>query len=117
LSAIRYQCDRKILPSNAPAVSWREERLLRQIATDWCRHDVIPNLVKMWSAAGTAPAKTFGAPQPSPATPRARPTGTRTGDAAAAALRPTSPRRPCRIALGLSGMTALASELALRTRN
>ena len=67
LSAIRYQCDRKMLPSNAPAVSWREERLLRQIATDWCRRDVIPNLVKMWSAAGTAPAKPARASEALPA--------------------------------------------------
>lgn len=69
LSAIRYQCDRKMLPSNAPAVSWREERLLRQIATDWCRLDVIPNLVKMWSAEGTASLRPANAPNVLPSTP------------------------------------------------
>jgi len=69
LFAIRYKTDTKMLPSNAPAVSWREERLLRQIATDWCRRDVIPNLVKMWSAAGTAPLRPANAPKALASTP------------------------------------------------
>jgi hypothetical protein len=37
LSAIRCKTDRRLYPKNEPATSWREPRLLREIAESYCR--------------------------------------------------------------------------------
>jgi hypothetical protein len=55
LFAIRCKTDRKLYPKNEPVASWREERLLREIAESYCR-DIVPNLIAAWSKAGKAPA-------------------------------------------------------------
>jgi hypothetical protein len=52
LSAIRCKTDRKLYPRNEPATSWREERLLREIAESYCRTMIVPNLIAAWSKAG-----------------------------------------------------------------
>jgi hypothetical protein len=54
LSAIRCKTDKKLYPRNEPATSWREDRLLREIAESYCRAVVIPSLVDAWSKAGKA---------------------------------------------------------------
>ena len=41
--------------------------MLKKIALDWLRFDVLPNLVAMWSAARKAPQKAADAPKASPA--------------------------------------------------
>jgi hypothetical protein len=51
LSAIRCKTDRKMYPKNEPATSWREERLLREVAQSYCNAIVIPSLVEAWSKA------------------------------------------------------------------
>jgi len=56
LSAIRNKTDKKMYPGNAPATSWREDRLLQEIAESYCRSDILPRLVDAWSKAGRAPA-------------------------------------------------------------
>jgi hypothetical protein len=55
LSAIRYRTDRKMFPKNEPARSWSEESLLREIAENYSRADLVPRLVDAWSKAGKAP--------------------------------------------------------------
>jgi len=58
LSSIRNKTDRKMYPGNEPATSWREDRLLREIADSYFRSIIQPRLVAAWSAAGRAPAPT-----------------------------------------------------------
>jgi hypothetical protein len=58
LSAIRSKTDRKMFPGNAAATSWREDRLLREIAESYFRSIIQPRLVDAWSKAGRAPAPT-----------------------------------------------------------
>jgi len=67
LQAVRSVTDRRIFPKNEPARAWSEPRLLKKIAEDFCRFDVVPRLVENWKAAGTAPQKPAGASEPSPA--------------------------------------------------
>jgi hypothetical protein len=55
LSAIRNKTDKKLFPGNEPATSWREERLLREIADSYFRSIIQPRLVDAWSKAGRAP--------------------------------------------------------------
>jgi hypothetical protein len=57
LSAIRSKVDKKMFPGNEPATSWREDRLLREIADSYFRSIIQPRLVAAWAAARTAPAK------------------------------------------------------------
>jgi hypothetical protein len=47
-----------MFPKNEPARSWSEERLLREIAENYCRTEIVPRLVAAWEAAGKAPAPT-----------------------------------------------------------
>ena len=54
LRSIRYKTDRKLYPTNEPATSWREPRLLREIAETYCTTMIIPRLVDAWSKAGIA---------------------------------------------------------------
>jgi hypothetical protein len=56
LSSIRYKTDRKLYPRNEPATSWRERRLLKAIAEDYCSSVIVPSLVAAWEAAGETPA-------------------------------------------------------------
>jgi hypothetical protein len=51
LSAIRYKTDKKLYPPNEPATSWREPRLLKAIAEQYCRTVVVPSLLDHWSKA------------------------------------------------------------------
>ncbi|SRR6266852_1064434 len=51
LSAIRCKTDNKLYPRNEPATSWREPRLLKEIAETYCRAVLIPNMVDTWSKA------------------------------------------------------------------
>jgi hypothetical protein len=57
LSAIRCKTDKKLYPKNEPAASWRESRLLKEIAESYCRSVLVPSMVAGWSAAGRAPQK------------------------------------------------------------
>jgi hypothetical protein len=66
LSAIRCKTDRKLYPKNEPATSWREQRLLREIAESYCRAVVIPSMLDAWSKA-TAKAPATKAPSLPPA--------------------------------------------------
>lgn len=75
LAAIRGKTDRKIFPGNQPAVSWREERLLRAIAEKFCRYKLAPAMAASWAAGGNAPGKSAEACDASagvPACPPAR---------------------------------------------
>jgi hypothetical protein len=56
LSAIRAKTDKKLFPGNEPATSWREQRLLKEIAESYFRSIIQPRLVAAWSAAGKTPA-------------------------------------------------------------
>jgi hypothetical protein len=56
VSAIRSKTDRKMFPKNEPATSWREDRLLREIAECYFRSIIQPRLVAAWAAAGKTPA-------------------------------------------------------------
>jgi hypothetical protein len=58
VSAIRARTDKKLYPGNEPATSWREPRLLKEIAESYCRTDIVPRLVDAWSKAGRAQAPT-----------------------------------------------------------
>jgi hypothetical protein len=51
LSSIRMRTDRRIFPANQPATSWRETRLLKKIAEDYCRDVIVPSMVEAWSKA------------------------------------------------------------------
>ncbi len=62
LSAIRLKTDKKCLPGNQPATEWREERLLKSIATLFCERVLIPNMVDAWGAAGKALGRPAGGP-------------------------------------------------------
>ena len=69
LSAIRHKTDRKCYPKNEPATSWREERLLKQIAQDYCNYLIVPSLVDAWGkAAAKAPKKPVERAEAAPAT-------------------------------------------------
>jgi hypothetical protein len=67
VQSIRSKTDRRIYPPNEPATSWREPRLLKKIAEDYCRFNIVPSMVKAWSEAGKAPGKPAGASGVSPA--------------------------------------------------
>ncbi len=58
LSSVRNKTDRRMYPGNEPATSWREPRLLKEIAESYCRTDIVPRLVDAWSKAGRAQAPT-----------------------------------------------------------
>ncbi len=62
LMTIRHKTDKKCFPGNEPATSWREERLLKAIAEDYCRFTVAPAMVGAWSTAGMGPGKPDGEP-------------------------------------------------------
>jgi hypothetical protein len=47
-----------MFPGNAAATSWREDRLLREIAESYFRSIIQPRLVDAWSKAGWAAAPT-----------------------------------------------------------
>jgi hypothetical protein len=58
MSSIRSKTDKKMYPRNEPATSWRESRLLKEIAESYCRTDIVPRLVDAWSKAGKVPTPT-----------------------------------------------------------
>jgi hypothetical protein len=70
VSAIRSKTNKKLFPGNEPATSWREERLLREIADSYFRSIIQPRLVAAWAAAGKTPAPT-AQNSPPPAAPMA----------------------------------------------
>jgi len=51
LSSVRNKTDRRMYPANEPATSWREQRLLLEIAESYCRTEIVPRLVDAWSKA------------------------------------------------------------------
>jgi hypothetical protein len=69
LSAIRNTTNRKMFPKNEPATSWREQRLLLEIAESYCRTDIVPRLVDAWSKAGKGPGPTVPISPPASDTP------------------------------------------------
>jgi hypothetical protein len=74
LSAIRHKTDRKCYPKNEPATSWREVRLLKAIAEDYCQHLIVPSLVDAWGkAAAKAPEKPVQRAEASPGKPAPAP--------------------------------------------
>jgi len=64
LMAIRHKTDKKVCPQNEPATSWREPRLLKAVAENYCRFVLVPSMVDAWSKAGLAPQKPVDAPKP-----------------------------------------------------
>ena len=60
--SIRHGYHRLMCPVSEPAKSWREERLHKRIALEYCQDVIVPSLVAGWSAA-----KATGASEPSPA--------------------------------------------------
>jgi hypothetical protein len=57
LSSIRDGLHRLMCPASESATSWREPRLLKRIAQDYCCAVIIPSMVDAWSkATGKAPA-------------------------------------------------------------
>jgi hypothetical protein len=67
--AIRSKTDKKMYPGNEPATSWREERLLREIAECYFRSIIQPHLVAAWAAAGKTPAPTAQSSPPADGMP------------------------------------------------
>ncbi len=67
VSSIRSKTDKKLYPRNEPATSWRERRLLKAIAEDYCSSVIVPSLVAAWEAAGKTPGKPVERVAPSPA--------------------------------------------------
>jgi len=63
LTSLRHAVDRLMCPTNEPATSWREPRLLKRIALDYCRYTVATSLVAAWSTA-KPPQKRAAAPAP-----------------------------------------------------
>jgi hypothetical protein len=57
LSVIRWKVCKLCCPANATLTSWRDPRILRAIAKEFCESIIIPNSVDAWAAAGTAPQK------------------------------------------------------------
>jgi hypothetical protein len=62
LDAVRIATDQRLRPSNQPATSWREERLLKAIAVHFARFTIAPAMAKAWAAARTAPQKPGATP-------------------------------------------------------
>src|SRR5258708_2707532 len=58
LTTIRCKVDKRSYPANPTLVSWRDPVLLKEIAENYCRSDILPRLVAAWEAAGKAPAPT-----------------------------------------------------------
>jgi hypothetical protein len=52
LQAVRHKTDPKCDPKNTPATSWRDPRLLEEIAEQYCQYDVVPRLVEAWRVQG-----------------------------------------------------------------
>jgi hypothetical protein len=71
LHSIRMKTDKRIYPPNEPATSWRERRLLKKIAEDYCQSILVPSMVAAWEAAGKAGGKAADTRKASPATPLA----------------------------------------------
>jgi hypothetical protein len=69
LSSIRSKTHKKLFPGNEPAKSWSERRLLKEIAENYCRTDIVPRLVDAWSKAGKSPAPTVPSSPPAGDTP------------------------------------------------
>jgi hypothetical protein len=56
LSVIRWTVSKLCCPTNAVLTSWREPRLLKALADEYCRSVIVPSLVAGWGAA-KAPGK------------------------------------------------------------
>jgi len=67
LSVIRWKVCKLCCPANPTLTSWRDPRILRAIAKEFCDSIIIPKSVYAWSAAGTAPGKPVQRAEPSPA--------------------------------------------------
>jgi hypothetical protein len=55
--------------TNPPLKSWRDPALLQAIGEKWCRHILVPGMVRSWgeAPAATAPQKATEKPKPAPA--------------------------------------------------
>jgi bifunctional non-homologous end joining protein LigD len=68
LTTIRCKVDKRSYPANPTLVSWRDPVLLKEIAENYCRTMIVPNLVAAWAAAGKTPGKPVERVAPSPGT-------------------------------------------------
>ena len=85
---ICWKISKLCYPPNPTLTSWRDPRLLKAIAEEYCQSLIIPTLLDGWSkAAGTAPGKATGASDPSPATQTSPRAGKRIHGATGAACR------------------------------
>ena len=79
LTSIRDGLHRLMCPASEPATSWREPRLLKRIAQDYCQFVIVPAMVDDWGkASAKAPEKPVQKLKPlartsEPATPQAAP--------------------------------------------
>ena len=79
LTSIRDGLHRLMCPASEPATSWREPRLLKRIAQDYCQFVLVPAMVDDWGkASAKAPEKPVQKLKPlagtsEPATPQATP--------------------------------------------
>jgi hypothetical protein len=80
LTSIRDGLRRLMCPASEPATSWREPRLLKRIAQDYCQFVLVPAMVDDWDkASAKAPEKPVQKLKPlagtssEPATPQAAP--------------------------------------------
>jgi hypothetical protein len=82
LTSIRDGLHRLMCPASEPATSWRETRLLKRIAQDYCQYVIVPAMVGDWSKASTrAPGKPAETPEASPAVTSSVQPGKRTSAA------------------------------------
>jgi len=83
LTSIRDGLHRLMCPASEPATSWREPRLLKRIAQDYCQFVLVPAMVDDWGkASAKAPEEActeaqtsgryFGGPRRPQATPATR---------------------------------------------
>jgi hypothetical protein len=66
LFSIKHKTDRKCYPKNEPATSFREPRLLKAIAEDFCEDVLVPRMVDAWGKAGKADGSPSVAPSATP---------------------------------------------------
>ena len=84
---VSWKVNKLCYPGNPILLSWREPRLLKAIAEEFCESIIIPKAVDAWAAAGTAPQKAVEHVVASAAVPTTTGAKKRTSGVAAAACR------------------------------
>src|SRR5260370_16696022 len=86
MTSIHHGLHRLMCPASEPATSWREPRLLKRIAQDYCQFVLVPAMVDDWGKASAKapdqppqqlkppPGTSAPAPPPPPPPPPAYPT-------------------------------------------